>query len=262
MRLLLHSACYRLTPWSWLIVGALFVGNYSLGFGQATVTLATGQSTSSVSNATTATFNEVTPTSFYGTGGTVLAPTSTYTSPTSANGTFTIAGVSLYNAVTGTPGSFVTGSSSGQYGTPTGDTTTYLSLGGARAGALTLTFSKGGATYFGLDWASPDTYNSVKLTFANGTTATYTPGTTNGGFNLTASTPTNPNDTFVNFLATSSNAITQVQLSSTSAAFELDNIAYIAVPEPATWLAGVALVVAATWFGLRRRVPLARPAGV
>ena len=224
------------------------------GYGQATVTMSpvvtnasvTNGATTSVSGATTANFNEVTPSTYAG---------GTYTSPTSLNGTLMIANTTA--AIAGTPvtyGSFVTGSSSSQYGTPTNDTSPYLSLGGARAGSLTLTFSNAGINYFGLDWASPDSYNSVKLTFADGTTATYNPGTATGGVTVPTAT-----DQFVNFYSTTpSNAITQVVLASTSAAFELDNVAYGVVPEPATW-AGGALLVGAAVLGLRRRL-LAQPA--
>lgn len=208
------------------------------GYGQANVSVVSGASSTLFSGATTATFNEINPSSYYGTGGTLLNPTTYYTTPislanSSTNGTAKFSGTT---AATSTAfGTFVSGSSSGQYGAPTGDTTTYASIGGARAGALTLTFSNTNINYFGLDWASPDSYNSVKLTFANGTMATYTPGTNSGGFVLL----NGASDAYVNFTSsTPSNAITQVVLSSTSAAFELDNFSYGVVPEPSTWLAG------------------------
>ena len=241
--------CFALGTLGWL----------SAAHGQANVTVTAGTAvansgvTTSVNGSTTATFNEITPASFYGTNGTSANPTSSYTSPTtltnaSTYGTVTIAGITP--ATASAVGSFVSGSSSGAYGTPTNDTSTYVAIGGsARPGPLTLTFSNAGTNYFGLDWASPDSYNSVMLTFANGATATYTPGTTNGGFNLAA----NASDSFVNFYSTTpSNAITQVQLSSSSAAFELDNVAFGVVPEPATWLGGLGLVGAAG-LTLRRR---------
>ena len=173
--------CFALGTLGWL----------SAAHGQANVTVTAGTAvansgvTTSVNGSTTATFNEITPASFYGTNGTSANPTSSYTSPTtltnaSTYGTVTIAGITP--ATASAVGSFVSGSSSGAYGTPTNDTSTYVAIGGsARPGPLTLTFSNAGTNYFGLDWASPDSYNSVMLTFANGATATYTPGTTNGG---------------------------------------------------------------------------------
>lgn len=93
-------------------------------------------------------------------------------------------------------------------------------IGGSSSGTATYT-SANRITAFSLDVGTPDDYNT--LTFRNGATvvATYTgAGYTAGNFAF-------------NF--TDAQNVTSVDFSSSSRAFEIDNVSVTAVPEPATW---------------------------
>lgn len=136
-----------------------------------------------------------------------------------------------------TPGSELSGNFSIYSGTiatsaaPAGDTTNFLSIPNpASSGAATLTFSTV-MDYLGLYWGSVDTYNSI--TFYNGAanvgtvTGIQVAPPANGG-QTQASTNVYVNITDVLF--------DRIVFTSTQFAFEVDNIAVSAVPEPATML--------------------------
>ena len=172
----------------------------------------------------------------------------------SAGGTSNGVGV----AFSGTAAATVEGSVTGQHAAPAlsglnnqffgplysgPDATHYLSTG---TGSVTLTFADGPMHYLGLLWGSIDNYNS--LTFFDGSTEL---GTITGSEVLS---PANGNTgavgtAYVNINSTV--AFTSVVASSTSNAFELDNVAYApsAVPEPSSLalcgIAGVAGLVVA-----------------
>ena len=113
------------------------------------------------------------------------------------------------------------------------DTTQYLTAGNS---SITLSFSTGNH-YLGLLWGSVDTYNT--LTFFDGTTNL---GSVSGGdlFSNPVGNQGENGSRYVNILSTT--AFTSVVASSTSYAFEFDNVAY-AVPEPASLaLCGTALL--------------------
>ncbi len=76
-------------------------------------------------------------------------------------------------------------------------------------------------TSFSFDWGTPDSYNALSFTGADGTTVPVT------GLNLAAGRYT------YNFL--SSQQIKSVNFTSTNRAFEIDNISVTAVPEPESW---------------------------
>lgn len=140
-------------------------------------------------------------------------------------------------------GSIVTGSVSGQYATPFGDTTPYLTVGQNQSETLT----PGGVhNVFGLYWGSVDAYNSIKFFLNNVLVDTFAgndprlTGITANGGQLTSNS-----NQYVTFLGLQ---YTSVQLSSTQFAFESDNHLVGDVPEPST----LALIAAAllSMFGL------------
>lgn len=140
----------------------------------------------------------------------------------------------------GTDGSIVIDDLTNQYKAPADDTTNYLTLGGQRSSTVTVDFA-GGISYFGLYWGTPDAYNALRFYDAsNNLLLAYSPAGSEFSeyFNFTLDQGDAP--------------IARVVLSSSEAAMEVDNLSYVAVPEPAAWLLfGVgAFVVLA---GRRRR---------
>ena len=158
-----------------------------------------------------------------------------------------------FNGSTTVPSSFTGGivvangtTTQGNYAAPNGDTSNYFAVGGAPSYTGSSTFTPGGAyNYFGLYWGSIDTYNTVS--FYSGSTLV---GSVTGGMVPPANgsqTAANTNE-FVNFFLTGG-TYDHVVLSTTSANFELDNVAYGAVtatPEPSSLaLLGTGLLGAA-----------------
>jgi len=147
----------------------------------------------------------------------------------------------LSQLVTGTPG---------WAAQPAGSTGNYLSVGpsGSQPTMETLTFGAG-ASYFGFLWGSPDDYNTLTVTT---NLAEY------GYSGALITNPANGNrlvSGFANFTAGAGEVITSVKWQSGSNAFETDNHAVVAVPEPETYalmLAGLAAV----GFVARRRRPV------
>lgn len=123
----------------------------------------------------------------------------------------------------------VQGSTPGITATPTGDTSYYLSTGTSN---VDINLASSPSNYFGLDWGSIDTYNSIALTEANGNVQTYTGGQIASLAGISADGTTS---LYVNFFDSGS-AFTDIRLSSTNYAFESDNHAFSATPEPSTWI--------------------------
>lgn len=139
--------------------------------------------------------------------------------------TYSIGNATFSGLTSGAQGSIVIGDSDSQYKAPADDTTNYLSVGGARSNAVTIDFA-GGISYFGLYWGTPDTYNSIQFFDSNNVSlGVYTPSSS-----LTSSE-------YYNFTIGLGDApIARVVLTSSSAAMEVDNFSYVAVPEPSTCL--------------------------
>ena len=146
----------------------------------------------------------------------------------------------------------VSGSLAGIYLAPTGDTSPYLTTGTT---SITVDLSANPVNYFGLDWSSIDSYNTLSLTEINGTVDTYTGSQIASLDGIAADGTTSA---YVNFSGTSGTAWNSITLSSTRFAFESDNQAFgppVAVlsPEPGTWILLLAGFSCALVFGLRRK---------
>jgi hypothetical protein len=142
---------------------------------------------------------------------------------------------------------FVQGNVGGEWAAPYEDSTTFLTIGSIdRPGTVTISFSKP-LQYFGLYMGSPDVYNHISFYDTAGLIGSFT------GKELI--NPGNGDQTiadYLNFFAYGG-TITQIVMSSTSAAFETDSHSYEAVPEPGTLGAlGLGLAIAALMARRRR----------
>lgn len=131
---------------------------------------------------------------------------------------------------------FATGSASGLYAAPAGDTTGYVSVPNPSASTLTATFNLGTtADYFGLFWGSIDSYNSIAFYLNNVLVASFS-GTDIVGAGANGNQVSYTSNRYVNFDFGSSLYDT-VSLTSHGFAFESDNHAFrntATVSEPFT----------------------------
>lgn len=141
-----------------------------------------------------------------------------------------------------TGGALFTSSIGGVTAVPPGATGNFWSIGtsGNQDGPGVVSLAGGGAKYYGFLWGSPDEYNTVSF---------YDGATLLGSYTGSAVYPPANGDQsigrFFNAFAGSGEKITSVQFGSTQNAFETDNHAVIAVPEPESYalmLAGLAVV--------------------
>lgn len=132
---------------------------------------------------------------------------------------------------------FVSGSASGLYAAPAGDTTNYVSVPKPYLGTGSTAVALGGTfNYFGLFWGSVDTYNTLTFLKDGNAVESWTgsqainPSVANGNQTAPAT------NLYVNFLDLPD--FDSFRMSSTQYAFEADNIAvgFNPVPEPATML--------------------------
>lgn len=147
-----------------------------------------------------------------------------------------------------TGGALFTADQGGITARPPGSTGNFWSIGtsGGQAGPGVVTIT-GGASYYGFLWGSPDSYNHVS--FYNGATLL-------GSFDGSAVYgPANGNQSigrFFNAFAGAGEKITSIEFVSNGNAFETDNHAVTAVPEPETY-ALMLLGLAAVGATVRRR---------
>jgi hypothetical protein len=132
-----------------------------------------------------------------------------------------------------TGGSVVFGSN-GNSASPPGDATGYLNQGSTYGSSTSINFGST-LSYFGFFYGSPDTYNSVQLFKGNSLLATFT-GTDFAALISHSADGNQGLGSYVNIFAQStSEQFNRVVLRSEGNAFETDNHAVIAVPEPGTY---------------------------
>lgn len=127
---------------------------------------------------------------------------------------------------------FYTGSNPNQNANPFGDTSQYVSVGTSATPQSATLLVSSFANYIGLYWGSIDTYNNIVITYADNTSDSVnsnlygllTPSNGDQGLN---------GSKYVNIFT--DKAIQSITFSSTSKAFEFDNVSIAAVPEPSTW---------------------------
>ena len=152
-----------------------------------------------------------------------------------------------------TGGAVVSGSIDGQHAQPFGSTGGYFSVGptDGTPGLIDLS-SFGVLSSISFIWGSVDSYNTLDLLGAGGNVLySYTGSNVFNPANGDQSNPsTNP---LVTLLLTGADqtAVRSLRLSSTQNAFEIDNLAINAVPEPSTW-ALMLLGFGAVGFSMRR----------
>lgn len=138
-------------------------------------------------------------------------------------------------------GALFTSSIGGITAVPPGSTGNFWSVGpsGGQDGPGLVDIA-GGAKYYGFLWGSPDAYNTVSF---------YDGATLLGSFDGSAAYPPANGDQsigrFFNAFAGAGEKITRVEFGSSANAFETDNHAVIAVPEPESYalmLAGLGVV--------------------
>lgn len=174
--------------------------------------------------------------------------------------TASVAGVSIINFNVGSTlptgvsydaaaGNLVTGSLSGVYAAPPGDSSRYLAVGPTTGSPVTITLSSA-ANYIGFFAASLDEYNTI--TFIGSSTTSYT-GTQLAALAGIPAGGNQASGAYFNIFE-SGNDFTKVILASSQQALELDNFAVgrAAPPAPVPLPGTLALMGAALGLGLLR----------
>jgi hypothetical protein len=150
-----------------------------------------------------------------------------------------------------TGGAVISGTTTGQYVAPAGDATPYFSVGPSTSSPASLALSA--INQLSFYWGSIDTYNTISF---DGLSQSFS-GAIFGGTDSDVSRPSRQ-VTFY-FSPAESAALTGISLSSSSNAFELDNLIFgSAAPEPATWAMMIFGFGAAGVAMRRRRKPATR----
>jgi len=205
---------------------------------------------------------------------TLLAAAAVMALPTAASAAITLGSVTPGTAVYSGPaptydfespaprtGGLVTNTSvSGVSAQPFGSSGSFWTVGPTDGSPGNLDLSSfGNISNISFVWGSVDAYNLLEFLDVGGNVLASFTGS--DIFNPANGSQTDPNlNPVVRFNLTdgSQTAFTTLRLSSTSNAFETDNFAINAVPEPATW-ALMMIGFAAVGFGMRRRRPQITP---
>lgn len=128
------------------------------------------------------------------------------------------------------------GTTSGQFAQPLGSTGLYYSVGPSTSSPGTLDIANAtGVNWVSFIWGSVDTYNTLEVLGTGGAVLATINGATlppaNGNQGAANSNPI----VTLTFSGQDAFDFSGLRLKSTSNAFEIDNIAVNAVPEPATW---------------------------
>ena len=126
---------------------------------------------------------------------------------------------------------------------------TFLAAGPTSGNTATLTFNPGYG-YLSFLWGSPDLYNSLTITTANGFSQTFTAA----GLGFPVTDGDQSASTYVQFKTAAGDALKTVSFSNVPSrdAFEAANFAVAGVPEASTW-AMMLLGVGAVGGAMRRR---------
>lgn len=166
---------------------------------------------------------------------------STTTSPNGLMSSYAGVTTVTFNGSTTLPAGFsggvvVQSNSINQFSTPNDDTSNYYAVGSGPSYTGSATFKPGPAsTYFGLYWGSIDLYNSISFSLNGSVVASYS----GADFPPSNGNQTSPNaNEYVNFLFSGGSSYDTVTFSTSTANFEMDNVAYgnvtTSVPEPAS----------------------------
>lgn len=151
-------------------------------------------------------------------------------------------------------GVITTGTTPGSFAQPFGSTGNYYSVGPSTSSPGTIDLSAfTDIASISILWGSVDTYNTLEFIDALGNPLATFVG--NDIFNPANGDQTDPNtNPVVTFLlsGTDMSDVAGLRLSSSQNAFEVDNLAINAVPEPGTW-AMMLLGFGAIGFAIRRR---------
>lgn len=175
-----------------------------------------------------------------------------------------VPGATVYDFTSLTPSiagnyALVTGSLANRYAAPfsvtenTADATRYLTVPqNLSASPVSATISFGqDYNYLGFFWGSIDNYNTITFYNDGAQVASYTGDDFINPDNLTGNQTAVETNKYVNFFMT--NSFDAIKLTSTSYAFELDNLAVSVVPVPGAVLLGF-LGLGAAGMRLRKRV--------
>ena len=192
-------------------------------------------------------------------GGTSVAGQGQFSSVAGAT-TYDFSGASPFTGVGPNAGAqlLYTGSVGGQNAQPFDDFTQYASIGTSDTPqTATLVLAAGFQNYVGLYWGSIDTYNLLKIHYADGTSESVT------SVLFPILTPSNGDQTslgskYVNIFTTKD--IASLTFYSESKAFEFDNLAVAAVPEASTWAMMILGFLGLGFFGYRKSSKTSGPA--
>ena len=153
-----------------------------------------------------------------------------------------------------TGGLITTGSVSGVRAQPFGSTGGYATVGPSDGSPGTLNLSSfGDIDWISFIWGSIDEYNTLEVLNSTGTVlATFTGSAVAAPANGDQSDPAKNRLVKITFTGADQTNVDRLRFSSTGNAFEFDNVAVQAVPEPTTWML-MLMGMAGIGFSMRRK---------